>query len=93
MLKRIYLGPYMVGKVELTYYKGEIKRGQEIQVTPEEAAAMDKLPRQWKNPEITVSGYKMDAGKGFTWDEASKIEVKKKTKKRTRKTRKRKEGK
>lgn len=50
MLYRIYLGPFAVGKIDLTYHKGKIKRGQKIRVTPEEAAAMDKLPKQWRDP-------------------------------------------
>ena len=48
---RIYLGPFGIGKVELTYHVGKIKRGQKIKVTAEEAAAMAKLPRNWGVPE------------------------------------------
>lgn len=80
---RIYLGPFLVGRVDLTYHKSEIRRGQKIRVTPEEAAAMDKLLKQWgvdapPETERTVPEARAEA-----------VEVKTK---RKRKTRKRKEG-
>lgn len=49
-LYRTYLGPFRIGKVNLTYHKGEIVRGTKIRVTQEEADAIDKLPEQWYIP-------------------------------------------
>lgn len=54
VIYRIYCGPYQVGKVDLTYRKGEVRRGEKIRVTPEEAEQMDKLRKQWANPDEPV---------------------------------------
>jgi len=54
-LYRIYLGPYLCGRVDLMHRRGEIMRGEKIAVTPDEAAAMDRLPKQWRDPAVAVT--------------------------------------
>ena len=52
---REFIGPMLEAKINLTYHVGRIRRGQRIKVTPEEAAAMDRLPKSWRVPAIENS--------------------------------------
>lgn len=83
-MHRTYLGPYREAKVNLTHYKGRIRRGQRIKVTAEEAEAMDKLPLSWSNeskPAKAVAAISLD-------DAVTVIKKKRKRKSRSKSRRK-----
>jgi len=88
MLYRIYVGPFLKGRVYLTYFKGVIERWTKIRVTEDEAKSMDKLPKQWLDPDSPMKVAVVTPTKAKDEDD---IKVTKRTKKR--KTRKRKGGK